>query len=157
MTTAFADTQGHALGLHAPAIPASPAAPKLGGAPRMALAVGLFAGLLLLGALFITVGPGAHLRVARASALGQGAVTSAQGIRAFRAGEIGAGQATISSAQGLRAFRAEEIAQGDSTVAPASVAATPFADEGYRDQRLGEIGATSGGAAGRSPVRSHGK
>ena len=38
-----------------------------------------------------------------------------------------------------------------------TTATSPLADQGYRDQRLGEIGAGSGGASGTSPERSHGK
>ncbi len=38
-----------------------------------------------------------------------------------------------------------------------TAATTPLAEQGYRDQRLGEIGAGSGGASGTSPERSHGK
>jgi len=201
MTTTFADTQGHALGL---------SAPSAGTAHRSQWAMvtaGLFAGLLLIGALIVTVAPMVDLKVSqapvagstalsdyrageigagssaissaeavrafRASEIGAGsaAISSAEAVRAFRAGEIGAGSSAISSAEALRAFRASEIALG-SVPAPSSTvrfakahhmpaqlttATSPLADQGYRDQRLGEIGAGSGGASGTSPERSHGK
>ncbi len=180
MTTTFADTQGHALGLSAPS------AGTTHRSQWAMLTAGLFAGLLLVGALIVTVAPMVDLKVGSAPAagpttlsdqrvgeIGAGsvAISSAEGLRAFRAGEIGAGSVAISSAEGLRAFRTGEIALG-SVPAPNSavrfakahhmpaqltVATTPLADQGYRDQRIGEIGAGSGGASDTSPERSHGK
>ncbi len=158
MTTMFADTQGHALGLNARSEATTHRS------QWAVLTAGLFAGLLLIGALIVTVAPMVDLKAPTATAVGTT-------LSDYRLGEIGAGSVAISSATALRAVRAEEIALGsvpapDSAVRferahhmPLSLTAatTPLADQGYRDQRIGEFGGASGGASGTSPERSSGK